>query len=400
MANHNRRDSAQSTPTETGSPQISHGRGVPGGRAGTRDVAQASTNNSSNIIVAAAVMEEAVAILAQISPIAAEQIWVRNIKGLDRQITIKTGPTVRGEVLPFRMLTLVLPASLGQPPTPSHTPQPINMKPPTPQHPLGAYSYPQKKRKTKVEIKNPLTGSVHYDEVNPPSTTPVVVTTAPLIVTSPAPALGRAPSHDSPHTRPARAEEGALGGEKESWREAEEAEAARIATEKEEEAAMEAARVAKGKEVEEACIKVEVEEKAKKEEEAAKLKAEAEAKAAEALKVSSTPIISEHFTPGSHARPPPTSRVIGGSQPGPSPLNLRIKTSEPRFIEDINSINDPAKILSPNPGLGLPLIGIKGCASVDEPDSGRLQTTCNPGGSMTPDSSTPRTAASNLVSGL
>ncbi|KAG0644854.1 hypothetical protein HOY80DRAFT_1019373 [Tuber brumale] len=99
-------------------------------------------------------------------------------------------------------------------------------------------------------------------------------------------------------------------------------------------------------------------------------------------------------------------------QPGPSPLNLRIKTSEPgppdaadffespRFTEDINSVNDPAKLLSPNPGLNLPLIGIKGCASVDEPDSGRLRITCNPGGSRTPDSSTPRTAASNWVSGL
>ncbi|KAG0637438.1 hypothetical protein HOY80DRAFT_889687 [Tuber brumale] len=411
-------------------------------------------------------------------------------------------------------------SSLGQPPTPSHTPQPINMQPPTPQHSSNAYAYPQKKRNYKVEIKNPLTGSVvHYDEVKPPSTTPPVVTTAPLIVSSPSPAPGRAPSRDSPHTRPAskvkgeqekteemkilaqkrkeemkvsvqkrieeqrqeeqmlekqrleaekiakeeqerlakeaeekkrreeeerlrkeeeeklrkEAEERALREEEERRRKAEEAEAARIAKEKEEAAAREAARVAKEKEEEDARIKAEVEKKAKEEEEAAKVKAEAEAKAAEALKASSTPIISKPFTPDNETMPPPTSRVIGGSKPKPSPLNLQIKTSEPgppsaaltslksaRFIEDINSVNYPANILSPNPALNPAASGKfkypkdflmqfkdvftekpsvdwdqKMRETVGEPDSARPQTTRNSGGSMAPRGSTPRTAASN-----
>lgn len=392
-------------------------------------------------------------------------------------------------------------SSLGQPPTPSHTPQPINMQPPTPQHSPNNYAVPQKKRTHKVEIKNPLTGSVvRYDEVKPPSA-PLVVNSAPLIVSSPSPAPGRTPSRDSPHTGPAgkvkseqekrdemmvevkkrkeqmlekerleaekaakeeqerlakeaeekrkqeeeerlkreeeerlrkEAEERALREEEERRKEAEEAEAARIAKEKEEAAAREAARIAKEKEEEEAQIKAEAEKKAKEEEEAAKIKAE-EARAAEALKASSTPTISKPSTPDSETMPPPANRVVERGKQKPSPLNLQIKTSEPgppsaaltslrsaRFIDDLNSVNYPANILSPNPALNPAATGKfkypkdflmqfkdvftekpsvdwdqKMRETVGEPDSARPQTARGPGGGMGPRGSTPRTTASN-----
>jgi len=396
-------------------------------------------------------------------------------------------------------------SSLGQPPTPSHTPQPINMQPPAPQHSPNNYALPLKKRTHKLEIRDPLTGSVvRYDEVKPPSA-PLVVNSAPLIVSSPSPAPGRTPSRDSPHTGPAgkvkseqekreemvvtvrkqkeqmaekerlevekaekaareeqerlakeaeerrkqeeeerlkreeeerlrkEAEERALREEEERKKEAEEAEAARLAKEKEEEAAREAARVAKEKEEEEARIKAEAEKKAKEEEEAARIKAEADAKAAEALKASSTPTISNPFTPDNETMPPPASKVVGGGKPKPSPLNLQIKTNEPgppsaaltslrsaRFIEDLNSVNYPANILSPNPALNPAATGKfkypkdflmqfkdvftekpsvdwdqKMRETVGEPDSARPQTARGPGGGMGPRGSTPRTAASN-----
>jgi len=387
-------------------------------------------------------------------------------------------------------------SSLGQPPTPSHTPQPINMQPPAPQHSPSSYALPRKKGTHKVEIKNPLTGSVvRYDEVKPPST-PLVVNSAPLIVSSPSPAPGRTPSRDSPHTGPAgnvksgeeikrefqkqvaekerleaekaekaaREEQERLAKEAEERRKQEEeerlkreeeerlrreaeeralreeeerrkeAEAARIAKEKEEEeAAREAARIAKEKEEEEARIKAEAERKAKEEEEAAKIKAEADAKAAEALKASSTPTISKPFSPDNETMPPPASKVVERGKPKPSPLNLQIKTHEPgppsaaltslrsaRFIEDINSVNYPANILSPNPALNPAATGKfkypkdflmqfkdvftekpsvdwdqKMRETVGEPDSARPQTARGPGGGLGPRGSTPRTTASN-----
>ncbi|PWW75448.1 hypothetical protein C7212DRAFT_197570 [Tuber magnatum] len=400
-------------------------------------------------------------------------------------------------------------SSLGQPPTPSHTPQPINMQTPAPQHSSNTYPHPRKRATHKVEIKDPHTGSVvHYDEAKSPTPTPPVVTNAPLIVSSPSPAPGRVQSRDSPHVRPAskvkseqekreemkvsvqkkleeqkkqeeqmlekqrleaekaareererlakeaeerrmreeeerlkkeeeerlrkEAEERALREEEERRKEAEKAEAARIAKEKEEEAAREAARIAKEKEEEEARIKAEAERKAK-EEAAAKIKAEAEARAAEALKTSSTPTISKPFTPDSEAMPPPISKVVEKGKPKPSPLNLQIKTDEPgppsaaltslksaRFIEDINSINYPANIVSPNPALNPAASGKfkypkdflmqfkdvftekpsvdwdqKMRETVGEPDSARPQTARNPGGGMGPRGSTPRSTASN-----
>ena len=76
--------------------------------AGIKDMAQTSTLNSSNIMVVVAVMEEVVAILAQISPVVGQQIWGHNTKGPARQIAIKTEATVSVEVLPCRMLLLIL----------------------------------------------------------------------------------------------------------------------------------------------------------------------------------------------------------------------------------------------------------------------------------------------------
>ena len=76
--------------------------------AGIRDMVQTSTLNNSNIMVVAAVMEEVVAILAQISLVADQQIWGHNTKDLGRQIITKTEATVSAGVPLCHMLLLIL----------------------------------------------------------------------------------------------------------------------------------------------------------------------------------------------------------------------------------------------------------------------------------------------------
>lgn len=168
------------------------------------------------------------------------------------------------------------------------------------------------------------------------------------------------------------AEEEAKRKEEERVRkEAEEAEAARLAKEKAEEE--EEARIAKEKERAEEEARLEAEKAQKfKEEEEAKAKAEADAKAAAEAEAAqkaapstppTVPSVSKASTPDSESMPPPPPKGVE-KRGKPTPLNLQIQTNEPappsaaltalksaRFIENINSINYPANILSPNPAL-------------------------------------------------
>lgn len=395
---------------------------------------------------------------------------------------------------------------MGQQPTPSHTPQP-HVQPPIPTQP----QFNTAKRKTyKIEIKNPITGSlVNYD--NKPAPTPTPMANTPVIVSSPSPAPGRALSRDPPHSRSAsrskseqekreemkasvqrkleedrkkkeedearekqrleaekaekaakeeearlakeleekkkreleeqarreeeeerlrkEAEETALKEAEERKKKEAEEEEARLAKEKEAEAAKEAARIAKEEE-EAARAKAEAERKARDEEEQ---KAKAEAKALEALKAS----ISKPATPDSDSMPPPStssSRPSEKSKSKPPALNLRTGTSEPgppsaalnslrsaRFIDNLNGVNYPPNIQSPNPALNPAASGKfkyakdflmqfkdvftekpsvdwdqKMRETVGEPDSARPQTARTPGGLASRGSSSRNAGQANI----
>lgn len=92
------------------------------------------------------------------------------------------------------------PASgMGQHPTPSITPQPtvVSPQPPgTPGPSSPAYAPPNKKRGSAIVIKNPNTGAIV-----PTPTVPAPATSAPVVVSSPSPAPGRAPSRETAHSR-------------------------------------------------------------------------------------------------------------------------------------------------------------------------------------------------------
>lgn len=361
-------------------------------------------------------------------------------------------------------------SSMGHMPTQPHTPQPISVPPVSQATPGGAgpsspFTRPKTTSKA-IPIVNPTT--LANIKIEKPQT-PVVVTSAPVIVSSPSPAPGRTVSRNTVHSRSAsssgkteqerreelkkreemkaavaksleedklkeeeakrkkeveerekerieaekkEAEEKARKEKEEEERKAKEAEELRLKEEAEEKArkeaeaeaarkaeeerikreaeeaaeaarlaeekAVEEARIAKEKEEEEARLEAERVQKLKEEEEA-KAKAEAEAKAAEeaaqkaaaaaaaavaaAAAIPAAPSVARASTPDSESMPPPAAKGPE-KRTKPNHLNLAIKTNEPgppsaaftalksaRFIENINSINYPTNILSPNPAL-------------------------------------------------
>lgn len=94
-------------------------------------------------------------------------------------------------------------SSMGQMPTPTHTPQPILVPPPNPVTPGPGPGSPFTRPKSKaIPILNPSTGAKVRIEKSQAS--PVVVTSAPVIVSSnPSPAPGRAASRNAVHSRSA-----------------------------------------------------------------------------------------------------------------------------------------------------------------------------------------------------
>lgn len=94
-------------------------------------------------------------------------------------------------------------SSMGQMPTPTHTPQPISVPPPNPATPgPGPNSQFTRPKSKAIPILHPISGA--KVKIEKPQASPVVVTSAPVIVSSsPSPAPGRAVSRNTAHSRSA-----------------------------------------------------------------------------------------------------------------------------------------------------------------------------------------------------
>lgn len=171
-------------------------------------------------------------------------------------------------------------SSMGQMPTPTHTPQPILVTPPNPATPGPGNHFTRPKSKA-IPIFNPTTNMTI--RIEKPQTSPVVVTSAPVIVSSgPSPAPGRTVSRNTVHSRSASTS----GKTEQEKREEMKATVAKKLEEerieearKKEEEAQEKERIEVEKKATEERLKKEEEERKVKEEAERKLKEEAEEKA-------------------------------------------------------------------------------------------------------------------------
>jgi translation initiation factor 4G len=270
------------------------------------------------------------------------------------------------------------PSSIGQHPAPSMTPQSQNMvtstqpgTPSLPQSPYGNRASTKRQIPTKaIEIKHPTTGAtVKIDPKPPPS--PVVSSSAPVIVSSPGTAPGRASSRpEAPHSRSTsrsnksteekraemrekvmfeakkleakkaeeeekrRKEEEAAKAEEERKRKAEEAEAERLKKLEEEKARLEAeqekirqeqeaeAEAERLKKLEEEKARIEAEEKLKKEaeekaciEEEIRQAAEAEKKAEVEAQAQADATKAPEIKPEAENSPSATPTITPASTP-------------------------------------------------------------------------------------